>query len=61
MPGVTLGKHTVVGAGAVVTKSFEDGYCVIGGNPAKILKTIDPKDCVDYKHITEYIGYEKVK
>ena len=35
LPGVILGPHTVVGAGAVVTKSFEDGYCVIVGNPAK--------------------------
>ena len=35
LPGVILGPHTVVGAGAIVTKSFEDGYCVIVGNPAK--------------------------
>lgn len=40
LPGVTLGDHTVVGAGAIVTKSFPDGYCVIAGNPAKIIKKI---------------------
>ncbi len=37
LPGVVLGDHTVVGAGAIVTKSFPDGYCVIAGNPAKKL------------------------
>lgn len=38
LPGVVLGEHTVVGAGSIVTKSFSEGYCVIAGNPAKIIK-----------------------
>jgi len=38
-PGVTLGHNVVVGAGAVVTKDFPDDV-LIGGNPAKIIKTI---------------------
>jgi maltose O-acetyltransferase len=38
--GVTLGNNVVVAAGAVVTKSFPDN-CVIGGNPAKLIKEID--------------------
>ncbi|WP_289006642.1 transferase [Parabacteroides sp.] len=33
-----LGKHSYVGAGAVVTKPVGDG-CVVVGNPAKIFKT----------------------
>jgi len=41
LPGVVLGPHTVVGAGSIVTKSFPDGYCVIAGNPAKTIKTIN--------------------
>jgi acetyltransferase-like isoleucine patch superfamily enzyme len=38
MPGTILGKNTIVGAGSVVTKSFEEGNIVIGGVPAKIIK-----------------------
>jgi len=41
LPGVVLGDHTVVGAGSVVTKSFSKGYCVIAGNPAKLIKELD--------------------
>ena len=39
LPGVRLGDYTTVGAGSVVTHSFEDGHCVIAGNPAKTIKT----------------------
>lgn len=41
LPGVTLGPNTIVGAGAVVTKSFPEGYSVIGGVPAALIKKID--------------------
>lgn len=41
LPGVTLGDHTIVGAGSVVTKSFPDGNCVIAGNPAQIIRKLD--------------------
>lgn len=41
LPGVSLGDNTIVGAGSVVTKSFEEGNCIIVGNPAKIIRYID--------------------
>lgn len=39
LPGVTVGKNAVVGAGSIVTKSVPD-YVVVAGNPAKILKSV---------------------
>jgi acetyltransferase-like isoleucine patch superfamily enzyme len=38
LKGVHIGKDSVIGAGAVVTKSCESGS-VLAGNPAKIVKT----------------------
>ncbi len=35
--GVTIGKHSVVAAGSVVTKNVE-AFTIVGGNPAKPLK-----------------------
>ncbi len=40
LPGVTLGENSVVAAGAVVSKDVP-ANTVVGGIPAKILKTID--------------------
>jgi len=37
LPGVTIGKNSVVGAGAVVTKDVPDNAIVVG-NPAKVLR-----------------------
>lgn len=37
MPGITIGRGAVVGAGSVVTKDVED-YAVVGGVPARIIK-----------------------
>ena len=36
IPGVTIGRNAMVGAGAVVTKSVPDGALVVG-NPARIV------------------------
>lgn len=38
LPGVTLQKGTIVGAGAVVTKTYPP-YSIIGGNPARLIKS----------------------
>lgn len=51
------GDFTIVGAGSVVTKSFPNGYCVIGGNPAKLIKKLEPEKCIRYKYKYEYYGY----
>lgn len=50
LAGVTIGKHAIIAAGAVVTKSVPP-YSVAVGNPAKILK--------QYNHETE--AWERVK
>lgn len=57
LSGVQLGTRTIVGAGAVVTKSFPEGYCVIAGNPAKIVKYLDKEKFVEYHYNEEYYGY----
>lgn len=43
LPGVVLGPRTIVGAGSVVTQSFPEGDCVLTGNPAQILKKLEPR------------------
>ena len=40
LPGVELGPHTIVGAGSIVTHSYKDGYVVLAGNPAKVIKRL---------------------
>ena len=40
MPGVTIGSNVLIAAGSVVTKSVPSNV-VVGGNPAKILCSID--------------------
>jgi len=43
LPEVEIGNNCIVGAGSIVTKSFPDNS-VIGGNPAKIIRTVPPKE-----------------
>ena len=42
LPGVRVGIHAVVGAGSVVTKDVPD-YAVAVGNPAKVIRMLDPE------------------
>lgn len=40
MPGVTIGDNVLVAAGSVVTKSIQP-FCVVGGNPAKVICSVE--------------------
>lgn len=42
-PGVTIGNDVVIGAGAVVVKDIPNS-CVVGGVPAKIIRTLQDGD-----------------
>jgi len=42
MPGVTIGENSVIAGGAVVTKDVPP-YSIVGGNPAKLIKSIEKK------------------
>jgi maltose O-acetyltransferase len=40
MPGVTIGKNSIIAAGSIVTKSIPEGS-IAAGNPAKVISTIE--------------------
>ncbi|HDX8597621.1 acyltransferase [Aeromonas hydrophila] len=42
LPGITVGRYAMVGAGSVVTKDVPD-YAVVVGNPAKVIRYIENK------------------
>lgn len=39
--GVRIGENSIIGAGSVVTKDIP-ANCIAAGNPAKVVKTLDP-------------------
>ena len=43
MPGVTIGKNVVIGAGSVVTKDIPDDVIAVG-NPCRVVRTITEED-----------------
>lgn len=40
LKGVTIGRHSIVGAGSVVSKDVPD-KCIVAGNPARIIKYLE--------------------
>jgi len=42
LPGVRVGRGSIIGAGAVVTKNV-DPYSIVAGNPAKLIRRRDAK------------------
>lgn len=38
LKGVEIKENTIVGAGSLVTKTFQEGNIILAGNPAKIIK-----------------------
>ena len=38
LPGITIGKGSIIGAGSVVTKNIPP-FSIVGGNPAKVIKS----------------------
>ena len=43
LPGITIGRFAMVGAGAVVTRSVPD-HAVVAGNPARIVRYLEAGD-----------------
>lgn len=62
LPGITIGNNVVVGAGSVVTKSFPDNV-VIGGNPAKIICSMEEykNKCLSINMNTKGLDYNSKK
>ena len=44
LPGITIGRNSLVGAGSVVVEDVPEN-CVVVGNPAKVIKTVDMLKC----------------
>jgi acetyltransferase-like isoleucine patch superfamily enzyme len=59
LPGVRLGDHTIVAAGAIVTKSFPNGCCVLAGNPASVIQILSQNCIINKRNLHEYVGYYK--
>ena len=55
--GVVLMDWTIVEAGAFVTKSFPNGYCVIGGVPGVFIQEVDKTKYISFKNTVEFNRY----
>ena len=43
LPGVRIGHHSAIGAGSVVTSNIP-AHCLAAGNPARVVRNIEPGD-----------------
>ena len=43
MPGITIGKHAIIGANSLVTKNIPD-YAIAAGSPAKVIRYRNEKN-----------------
>lgn len=43
LPGITIGRYAMVGAGSVVTKDVPD-YALVVGNPARLVRFLEKQD-----------------
>lgn len=61
LPGVTIGKNSIIAAGAVVTKDVA-ANTIVGGNPAQLIRAINEEDkCYWNKKKEEYQSRLKEK
>jgi len=58
LPGVTIGKDSLVGAGSVVVKNIPPRTVVVG-NPAKVVKRTDSLKCLKKFYKKPYEWREK--
>lgn len=58
VPGVTIGKNTVIGAGSVVTKDIPDNV-VAAGNPCRVLREVGEHDR-EFFYRQERIDWEEL-
>jgi acetyltransferase-like isoleucine patch superfamily enzyme len=48
LKGVTVGAHSVVGAGSVVVSSIPEGV-IAAGNPARVIRELDDRDGLELR------------
>ncbi len=62
LAGVSVGNNVIIAAGSVVTKSVPDG-AIIGGNPAKVIGSVDQfaSKILEFDVNSKGMGYEKKK
>lgn len=46
LPGVTVGRNSVIGAGSVVNRSIPEN-CVAAGNPCRMVRRFDPEETAE--------------